>query len=591
MSVEEQPEATTRSYKLNALFFRRLYTLSAPYWCRREAWKAWAIMAMQLSSAAAFSLVGGYLSNLVADSTNALVAKQSIYWRIMIWMTFVGLMQTLAMQVTSWFSAWLLLDWRKWMTRHLLHAYMQNRTYYEIEKDGFIDNPDQRLQEEVPSVCQTVLGIPQFILSSLMTIAVQASIIVQVSPGMFWAVVIYAGVNTLVSMWLYNPTIRQSWDLTVAQARMRTGLMHLRDNAETIAFYRGENSERKGLHQRLRDVARVKMTMIFYGIRMSVVNQVMGLIFSLLPIFFVVPLYFSGKVAYGSIDQVGAAAAMVLSGLSVISNFIPTMTSTMPSVVRLSEIQEKFNQLNDPQSARASTRIHHHEGESISLKQVDVATPGGEQQLVRNLSLHVAEGQHTLIVGQTGVGKSSLLRAIAGLWQRGQGEIQLPPYQQLMFIPQKPYMILTDLRSQLLYPEPAENGDDMRIQQVFSRLGRPDFLARQGGLDCIKDWRKVLSLGEQQLVAFARILLRQPRYVFLDEATSAMDVETERQAYRALGEANITCISVGHRETLMQFHPQKLQLLAHGEWRLTQHGEEASQGADAALYHLQARAV
>ena len=110
MSVEEQPEATTRSYKLNALFFRRLYTLSAPYWCRREAWKAWAIMAMQLSSAAAFSLVGGYLSNLVADSTNALVAKQSIYWRIMIWMTFVGLMQTLAMQVTSWFSAWLLLD-------------------------------------------------------------------------------------------------------------------------------------------------------------------------------------------------------------------------------------------------------------------------------------------------------------------------------------------------------------------------------------------------------------------------------------------------------------------------------------------------
>ena len=215
MSVEEQPEATTRSYKLNALFFRRLYTLSAPYWCRREAWKAWAIMAMQLSSAAAFSLVGGYLSNLVADSTNALVAKQSIYWRIMIWMTFVGLMQTLAMQVTSWFSAWLLLDWRKWMTRHLLHAYMQNRTYYEIEKDGFIDNPDQRLQEEVPSVCQTVIGIPQFILSSLMTIAVQANIIVQVSPGMFWAVVIYAGVNTLVSMWLYNPTIRQSWDLTV----------------------------------------------------------------------------------------------------------------------------------------------------------------------------------------------------------------------------------------------------------------------------------------------------------------------------------------------------------------------------------------
>lgn len=591
MSVDEQPEAATRSYKLNALFFRRLYTLSAPYWCRREAWKAWAIMAMLLSSAAAFSLVGGYMSNLVADSTNALVAKQSIYWRIMIWMTFVGLMQTLAMQVTSWFSAWLLLDWRKWMTRHLLHAYMQNRTYYEIEKDGFIDNPDQRLQEEVPSVCQTVIGIPQFILSSLMTIAVQASIIVQVSPGMFWAVLIYAGLNTLVSMWLYNPTIKQNWDLTVANARMRSKLMHLRDNAETIAFYRGESSERMGLHQRLRDVVRVKMTMIFYGIRMSVVNQAMGLIFSLLPVFFVVPLYFKGTVAYGSIDQVGAAAAMVLSGLSVISNFIPTMTGTMPSVVRLSEIQEKFNQLNDPQRAQDATRIRHREGEIITLDRVDVETPGGEQQLVHHLSLRVAEGQHTVIVGQTGVGKSSLLRAIAGLWQRGGGEVQLPPYQQMMFIPQKPYMILTDLRSQLLYPDNAVDGDDQRIQQAFTRLGRADFLAKQGGLDAIKDWRKVLSLGEQQLVAFARILLRAPRYVFLDEATSAMDVETEKQAYRAIAAAGITYISVGHRETLMQFHPQKLQLLARGEWRLTQHPGAMPQRDNGNPYSIQARAV
>lgn len=590
MSVDEQPASATRSYTLNALFFRRLYRLSAPYWCRKAAWKAWAIMAMLLTSAGALSIVGGYISNLVADATNALVAKQSIYWRIMLWMTFIGLMQTLALQVTGYFGAWLQLDWRQWMTRHLLRAYMQNRTYYEIEKDGFIDNPDQRLQEEVPSVCQTVIGIPQFIISSMMTIAVQASIIIKVSPGMFWAVVIYAVFNTLVSLWLYNPTIKQSWDLTVANARLRSRLMHLRDNAETIAFYRGEQSERQRLHQRLRDVARVKLTMIFYGIRMGVVNQVMGLIFSLLPVFFVVPLYFQGSVAYGSIDQVGAAAALVLSGLSVISNFIPTMTSTMPNVVRLAEIQEKFEQRADKPSGPDNTCIRHIEGESVVLRQVTVNTPGGEQQLVRHLSLQVAPGQHTVIVGQTGVGKSSLLRAIAGLWQRGEGEVQLPPFQRLMFIPQQPYMILTDLRSQLLYPDNAVPGDDLRIQQAFIRLGRPDFLAKQGGPDSIKDWRKVLSLGEQQLVAFARILLRRPHYVFLDEATSAMDVETERQAYRALAEAQITFISVGHRETMMPFHPQKLHLMAKGEWRLSQQ-DSAPFGAHHADNHAQARAV
>lgn len=242
-------------------------------------------MGILLVSATVLGLVGGYISNLVADSTNALLAKQHIYWRIMIWMTFIGLMQTAAILVTGYLSSFLLMDWRRWMTHWLLDFYMRNRTYYEIEKEQFIDNPDQRIQEEVSSVCQTVIGFPQFILSSLTTIGVQAAIIIKVSPSMFWAVLIYSVVNTLVSLWLNNPTIKQNWDLTKTNANMRSGLMHLRDNAETIAFYRGEKSEQVRLKQRLTDVAKVKMTILYYGIRMSIVGQVMSLVFSLLPIF------------------------------------------------------------------------------------------------------------------------------------------------------------------------------------------------------------------------------------------------------------------------------------------------------------------
>lgn len=566
MSARANTSTEDRSYKLNRLFFRRVYDLSAPYWFRKAAWKAWVIMAILLTSATVLGFVGGYISNLVAASTNALLAKQHIYWRIMIWMTFVGLMQTGAGLITGYLSSFLLMDWRRWMTRWLLNYYLRHRTYYEIEKEKFIDNPDQRIQEEVSNVCQTVIGIPQFILSSLTTIGVQAAIIIKISPSMFWAVLAYSVLNTLVALWVNNPTIRQNWDLTRTNANFRSSLMHLKDNAETIAFYRGEQSERVRLLQRLADVAKVKMTMLYYSLRMSVVNQFMSLLFSLLPIFFVVPLYFSSKISYGLIDQSGAAATMVLSGLSVIANFIPTLTSAMPSVIRLAEIKERSEQLG-LQPEEGSGRIRYHHGDEIALDQVDMYTPGREIKLLNQLSLRIPIGCNTIITGRTGCGKSSLLRLIAGIWHTGDGAITLPERTRLMFIPQRPYMVLSDLRSQILYPQQQHSdSDDQQIYAAFARLGMKDFPEKHGGLDKVTDWRKVLSLGEQQIIAFVRVLLRCPDYVFLDEATSALDVNSEKRVYRLLKEAGITAISVGHRETLLAYHQQQLHLQGEGLW-------------------------
>lgn len=566
MSARANTATEDRSYKLNRLFFQRVYELSAPYWFRKAAWKAWVIMVVLLTSATVLGFVGGYISNLVADSTNALLAKQHIYWRIMIWMTFVGLMQTGAGLITGYFSSFLLMDWRRWMTRWLLTYYLRHRTYYEIEKEQFIDNPDQRIQEEVSNVCQTVIGIPQFILSSLTTIGVQAAIIIKISPPMFWAVLAYSVLNTLIALWINNPTIRQNWDLTRTNANFRSGLMHLKDNAETIAFYRGEQSERLRLHQRLAEVAKVKMTMLYYSLRMSVVNQFMSLLFSLLPIFFVVPLYFSSKISYGLIDQSAAAATMVLSGLSVIANFIPTLTSAMPSVVRLAEIKEKSEQLA-AQPSGMEGKIHYHHGDEIVLSRVDMYTPGRELKLLSQLSIRIPAGCNTIITGRTGCGKSSLLRLIAGIWTTGEGEIMLPERTRLMFIPQRPYMVLSDLRSQILYPQQEfTHRDDQQIYAAFDRLGMSDFPEKHGGLENVTDWRKVLSLGEQQIIAFVRVLLRCPDYVFLDEATSALDVGSEKRVYRLLREAGITAISVGHRDTLLAYHQQQLHLEGEGLW-------------------------
>ncbi|MBJ7556573.1 ABC transporter ATP-binding protein/permease [Marinomonas spartinae] len=572
MPIETNQMNDERSYKLNRLLFRRLYDLSLPYWTRNEAWKSWLIVIMLLFSSAAIGIIGGYVSYLVADYTNALVDKNaSIYWSLMIWTTFVVFMRILLSSVTGFFSSWIVLNWRQWMTEQITQSYMRNRTYYEIEQSKFIDNPDQRIQDEVANVCQTIVGLPQFVISSLTNIAVQASIILNVSTGLFWFILIYAIVNTFVTIWIYNPTIKLNWAVTVAKANMRTKLMAVRDHAETIAFYRGERSERLHLNQRLKDVMQAKLKLMFYNnINMSAVNEVLSLIFNLLPILFVVPLYLQGHISYGSIGQVTAAASTVLSGLSVISQLIPTATSVMPSAMRLAEIQEKSLALS--QENTNTNRIHYIEGDHIELNQINAETPNGEQQLVKDLTMKILPGHHTVIVGQTGVGKSSLLRVISGLWNRGQGEVVLPHWRQLMFIPQQPYMHLADLRSQLLYPTPSNTGsfDDADIQEAFTLLGHPNFLAKHGGLDCIKDWRKVLSLGEQQLIAFTRIVLRKPRYVFLDEATSAMDVENEKHVYKVLKQLDITFVSVGHRETLLRFHNQKLHLLPDSKWQLTQ---------------------
>jgi putative ATP-binding cassette transporter len=244
------------------------------------------------------------------------------------------------------------------------------------------------------------------------------------------------------------------------------------------------------------------------------------------------------------------------------------LSLTAYKVARLGEIAEAFDALDTSEGApRRAGVIEFRQGTDVRLDSIDLSTPGGEQLLASKLSLHIRPGDHWVISGRTGVGKSSLLRLMAGLWCKGDGMVTLPPAAEMLFLPQNPYMMPGTLREQLCYPHLPAGQADARLQSLLEKVSLADLAARYGGLDASQDWPRVLSLGEQQRIAIARALLLQPRYLFLDEATSAVDFATERALYGALVNSKITCVSVGHRDSILDFHQHELRLLGQGRWQ------------------------
>jgi vitamin B12/bleomycin/antimicrobial peptide transport system ATP-binding/permease protein len=558
------------NFKLNALFFRRLASLLKPYWLRREAWSSWVMFAIILSVGSVYTLAGGMTSYYTAKQTNSLLAKDvGAYWGYWGLVCAFVAMRFAMLNVGNYFEVVLELNWRTWLSTHLIDRYLRSRTYYRINIDRDLDNPDQRIQEGVYPFVNVMTSLPQRLMTATVDIGVQVVILMSISPAMFWATLVYVVVMTVATLRIYRPMIRQEWNSTIAEADFRYGLLHVRDNAETIAFYEGENSESRHLLARLKIAVARRRTARLYEIVTNIFNQSTGFLWDVLPMILVAPLFFTGKIEFGQIAQATTAAIMLKQSLNLISNFIPILSRAAPNSVRLAEIQEKFDKvdqvLRDEEGAAATSRITlRRNSDSIRLTDVTLRTPWGERNLIQNLSLTVPMGSHMLICGQTGVGKSSLLRAIAGLWTAGSGTIEAPAPGEALFLPQSPYMVLGDLRSQLEYPRENTSYTDSELEAVLERVRLGGLSARHGGLGVVRDWERLLSLGEQQRIGFARVLVTRPRFVFLDEATSAVDLDTEAHLYGLLVETGATIISVAHRTSLLRYHDLVLDLREDG---------------------------
>lgn len=553
--------------KIDRVFFRRLWLLCRPFWARAGAWRSWLLVGVIVLANLAAAGAAGRLTMLYQDVNNALVAKHATTyaWLMASYIGF-GFAILAGVLFAEYVSGYVKTQWRRWMTAKLIDEYLTSRTYYAITVDGDIDNPDQRIQEEMSPVIDAVMRLPTNVLNSVMNIVVQVSILAFIALPMLIATLAYCAVNAIFTYYIYRPTIRQNWESTVAEADFRFGLLHVRDHAETIAFYRGENGERLHLFDRLSTAVAKQWVLISYQIKVMLADKSFGLLWKLWPALFVAPLYFSGDISFGTIAAATTAATLINSSIETFINFIPVMSKAVPHVVRVAQIREKSEARGVEYETRHLGHLRRNIAEeSIGFDNVTLMTPGAERTLFKNLTARIPKGSRLLIAGPTGTGKSSALRAMAGLWNVGHGTILTPPEGKTLYLPQRPYMVLGSLRHQLLYPGNAEvPPTDEEIVAALEEACLEEFVKRHPDLGAEADWGRILSLGEQQRIGFARAYLSGAEYIFVDEATSAIDVDTERRLYNQLLTREMTLVSIGHRPSVFAYHNLILVLRPDG---------------------------
>ena len=446
---------------------------------------------------------------------------------------------------------------------------MRNRAYYVLnpndEQVTDVDNPDQRITDDTRSFTAQSLQFTLGVFDALLTFSLNILILWSISTTLTLSLFGYAAFATSVLVISGRKLVRINFDQLRYEADFRYGLVHIRNNAESIAFYAGEEPEATETERRLGFVVRNFNLLIIWRVIIDVMRRSIGYAGNFFPYLVMAVPYFAGEIDYGGFIQANFAFGMVEGSLFYVVNQIEELAQFTAGISRLEGFQSKVEHVSRLANESDHVQVDAH---SIVVRHADLTPPGAQQPIVRDLSLSVGETDRLLVVGPSGCGKTSFLRMISGLWAPTSGDVERPPTGELLFIPQKPYMLLGSLREQLCYPTDEARFSDDQLRHVLDEVNLGALSSRYPDLDVKQDWPRILSLGEQQRLAFGRLLLNAPRFVVLDEATSALDVATEDHLYALLRQRELAVISIGHRPTLKQFHDTVLELSGDGDWRL-----------------------
>ncbi len=565
-------------------FLRDAWRLAKPYWVSDDKRWAWGLLAAVIA----------------LNFGSVYISVRLNYWRNDFYNTFqqydehgffvefgiFTLLASIAIVIgvyLTYLQQMLQIRWRRWLTRQYLGDWLEGKAYYRLQLEGGeTDNPDQRISEDLNRFTDISLGLSLGLLNSVVTVFSFLSILWSLSGplmiplGSFgsitvpfylvWCAILYAVVGTWITFKVGRPLVALNFAQQRYEADFRFSLVRLRENTEAVALYGGETRELGIFRERFSHVVD-NFLAIMRRIRLinwwtSFYSQV-AVIF---PYLVVAPRYFAKAMQLGGLMQTADAFGTVQGALSFIVNVYTTGTGANDTgiaawqavVQRLVTFDERVQAL--AAAARGPQPIAvERAGDGVAVNDLALDLPDGAA-LLRHVELAAKPGEAVLVTGPTGSGKSTLLRAIAGIWPYGKGAIRLAA-GKLLFLPQKPYLPSGTLREAFEYPQRTTDVPEARLKEIMAIVGLGAFVSR---LDEADNWAQRLSLGEQQRLSFARVLLIEPNLLFLDEATSALDEPSEARFYRMLREASWhpSIISVGHRGTLDQFHDRRCDVAA-----------------------------
>jgi len=465
------------------------------------------------------------------------------------------------------------IHWRVWLTERLTADWMHGDAYYRGQfLEEPVDNPDQRIELDVNAFVTGSVSLALGAVSALVSLVAFTGILwglsapltvagVEVPRAMVFAVYVYVLIATWIAFRLGRPLIRLNFLNEKLTANFRYALMRLRENAENIAFYQGAQVERGTLLGRFFALIGNVWALVWRSLKFNGFNLGVSQVAVVFPFILQAPRFFSGAIKLGDVMQTSQAFGQVQDSLSFFRESYDTFASYRATLDRLTGFLDANQQASElPHVATRELP------RALDIAGLQVLRPDGHR-LIADLSLNLQAGQALLIKGPSGSGKTTLLRALAGLWPYAEGAVARPLGAQALFLSQRPYLPLGDLRTAIAYPAQVGQEQDARMQQALRQVNLAHLAER---LEESRDWTRILSIGEQQRLAFARVLFNQPHVVFLDESTSAMDEGLEHALYSLLRNEmpETLLVSVGHRSTLAGFHSHRLEVDGKGGWTL-----------------------